>query len=198
MEGETADVLDRPADYLDDPDPAVRRLAVATHAAGEAALPVDRYATILAADADPWVRAAAAEALGAAGAGEPLLGASADPDPTVVEAVAFALGEVGDAAAVPWLMETAADHADKLVREAAVAALGAIGDERALPLLLDLVAGAPPQVRRRAVVALTAFDGDEVEAAIRSAAGDRNPMVREAAEMVVGAQVDPGDLLRRC
>jgi len=55
-----------------------------------------------------------------------------------------------------------------------------------LPVLLDLVATGPPQVRRRCVVALTVFDGDEVEAAIRAAAVDRNPMVREAAEMVVG------------
>ena len=67
-----------------------------------------------------------------------------------------------------------------------MAALGAIGDERAVPTLLSLVAEAPPQIRRRSVVALTVFDGEEIEAAIRAAATDRNPMVREAAEMVVG------------
>ncbi|MEA3502390.1 MAG: HEAT repeat domain-containing protein, partial [Actinomycetota bacterium] len=74
--------------------------------------------------------------------------------------------------------------------EAAVAALGAIGDEAALATLLGLVAVAPPQVRRRAVVALTVFDDPAVEPAIRAAASDRNPSVREAAEMVVGRQPD--------
>jgi HEAT repeat protein len=75
---------------------------------------------------------------------------------------------------------------DKLVREAAVAALGAIGDHEAVPTLLDLITNGPPQIRRRCVAALSVFDGPEVEAALRAAAADRNPMVREAAEMVVG------------
>ncbi len=198
MESKTdrpADLLRNPERLVGDSDPAVRRIAVAV-----AGLPKGRLGEILASDPDPWVRAAAAEALGAAGAVEPLLGAVRDPDPVVVEAIAFALGEVGDSVAVPWLLETAAGDGEKLVREAAVAALGAIGDDRALPLLLELVAAAPPQVRRRCVVALTAFDGKEVEAAMRAAARDRNPMVREAAEMVVGPAGEPGDLLRppRC
>ena len=55
--------------------------------------------------------------------------------------------------------------------------------------LLGLVANGPPQVRRRTVVALTAFDGPEVEAAFAAARDDRNPMVREAAEMVIGIEV---------
>ena len=75
------------------------------------------------------------------------------------------------------------------IAEAAVASLGAIGDERAAPVLLDLVLTGRPQVRRRAVVALTAFDGREVEAAIGAARNDRNPMVREVAEMVVGRSI---------
>ena len=76
------------------------------------------------------------------------------------------------------------------VREAAVAALGATGEVQALPTLLRLVASGPPQVRRRCVAALTVFDGEEVETALRHAATDRNPMVREAAELVVGRNVD--------
>ncbi len=91
-----------------------------------------------------------------------------------------------DRAAVDWLLKAAEADDEKLVREAAVAALGAIGDDRAVPLLLELVGSAPPQVRRRSVVALSVFDGPEIEAAIRAAKDDRNPMVREAAEMVVG------------
>ena len=71
-----------------------------------------------------------------------------------------------------------------------MASLGAIGDDRARPILLDLVRTGPPQIRRRTVVALTVFDGPEIETAIRGALEDRNPMVREAAEMVAGRPTD--------
>jgi HEAT repeat protein len=140
------------------------------------------------------VRAEAAEALGRLGTAalEPLLEATADPDPVVVEAVATALGEVADPGAVDWLMSAARGSADRLVREAAVAALGAVGDPAAVPLLVELAGKAPPQLRRRSVVALTVFDGPEVEAAIAGALRDRNPMVREAAEMVMGRPLPEG------
>jgi HEAT repeat protein len=178
-----------PTPYLADPDPAVRRLAVSA-SVGNAADPTvaAQLAALLASDLEPRIRAEAAEVLATAGAValEPLMAATTDPDPIVVEAVATGLGELEDPAAVPWLIEVACAHEDRLAREAAVAALGAVGDDRALPILLDLVASGPPQIRRRCVVALTVFDGTEVETAIRAAATDRNPMVREAAEMVVG------------
>ena len=121
---------------------------------------------------------------------ESLLKALADADPVVREAAAFALGEIVDAASIPRLVAAAMDaDEESLVREAAVAALGAIGDAAAVPALLDLVASGPPQVRRRCVPALTVFDDDRIEPALRRAARDRNPMVREAAEMVVGRDV---------
>ena len=178
-----------PLAFLGDPDPSVRRLAVSVAAAGpnldelETALP-----GLLAGDDSPRVRAEAAEVLGTTGskALDLLLAATTDPEPVVLEAVATALGEIGAPGGVPWLIEAAMGHSDRLVREAAVAALGAIGDERARPVLLDLVGNAPPQVRRRCVVALTVFDGQDIEAAVRAALEDRNPMVREAAEMVAG------------
>ena len=132
----------------------------------------------------------AAEALGGVGAAaiQRLEPARSDDDPRVVEAVATAYGELRAESAIPWLIEVATGDGDRSGREAAVAALGAIGDTAALPALLTLVAKAPPQVRRRAVVALTVFDDPAVEQAIRAAARDRNPSVREAAEMVVGRQ----------
>jgi len=143
-------------------------------------------------DTDGAVRAMAAEALG--GAGERAVAVldmvRTDDDPRVLEAVATAYGELRRRDAVPWLIDLAVGDADRSSREAAVAALGAIRDEEALPVLLALVADAPPQVRRRSVVALTVFDDPAVEPAIREAARDRNPSVREAAEMVVGRQID--------
>ncbi len=148
---------------------------------------------MLATDSDSAVRRECAETLGRISSADrtPLRSALQDPDPEVREAAANALGELGDRTAVPELVALVGNtNEDALVREAAVAALGAIGDTRALPILLENVATAPPQVRRRCVVALTVFDGDEVEIALRRAAADRNPMVREAAEMVVGRSVD--------
>ena len=187
-----------PRPYLDHPDGKIRRLAVSVVAASpdvaEFAALLER---LLEADPSARVRAEAAEALGVLGAASlaPLQTATTDPDPVVVEAVATAFGEVGSRAVVPWLIDAARDHQDRLVREAAVAALGAIGDERGRPVLLELVSSGPPQLRRRSVVALTAFDGPDIEAAIRGALGDRNPMVREAAEMVAGRPIPrtPGD-----
>lgn len=170
---------------------------MAVAALGSAVLdePVRRQVVeLLRGDPVPAVRAAAAEALGAAGdpqAAEVLIGAGdGTDDPAVLEAVATALGELEASVAVPWLVRLASSPGETLVREAAVAALGAIGHPDGLATLLELVTDGPPQVRRRCVVALTVFDGDEVEAALHAALDDRNPMVREAAEMVVGRRAD--------
>ncbi len=183
-----------PRPYLDHEDGDIRRLAVSVVAAHpRVAQFAGSLERLLENDPSARVRAEAADALGMLGPAslDALVAATMDPDPVVVEAVATAFGEVGDRSAVPWLIDAARDHGDRLVREAAVASLGAIGDERARPVLLKLVSAGPPQIRRRSVVALTVFDGSDVEAAIRDALGDRNPMVREAAEMVAGRPV-PG------
>lgn len=177
-----------PEAYLADPDPAVRRLAVAACSGRVTAQLAATLGQILDTDPDPRVRAEAAEVLAETGgiALEALLSAGHDRSGVVREAAATGLGELADTAALDWLSKAAATDEEKLVREAAVAALGAIGDERAVPLLLELVASGPPQVRRRCVVALSVFDSPEIESAIRAARDDRNPMVREAAEMVIG------------
>lgn len=182
------DLVAKPGKYLTDTDPAVRRLAVSACSGRVTAELAEALGRILETERDARVRAEAAEVLAEIGrpALEVLLQAAHDDSGTVREAAATGLGELADDAALPWLMEAAATDTEKLVREAAVAALGAIGNEHAVPLLLDLVASGPPQVRRRCVVALSVFDGLNIEAAIRAARDDRNPMVREAAEMVIG------------
>ena len=179
-------LLDEPVRYLEDHRPTIRRLALSSLAGKPAHC--ETVARLLD-DEEPRVRAEAAEVLGTFGkpALASLLDAAARTDEQiVVEAIAAALGEVADSRATPWLIEVARGNHDTLTRETAVASLGAIADPSALPVLLELVADGPPHVRRRSVVALTVFDGGEVEAAIRTALTDRNPMVREAAEMVVG------------
>jgi HEAT repeat protein len=113
-----------------------------------------------------------------------------DRDVTVVEAAAWALGELGDdaraAGAVDALSAVARHHHDALAREAAVAALGAVGDVAGLPAILGACSD-KPAVRRRAVLALAPFDGPEVDAALDAALQDRDWQVRQAAEDLRGA-----------
>ena len=94
-----------------------------------------------------------------------------DPDASVVEAAAWALGELGRRDwRRSWRRSPARrpEHHDPLCREAAVAALGALGDARGLPAILAATTD-KPAVRRRAVIALAPFEGPEVEAALRRA-----------------------------
>ncbi len=108
-----------------------------------------------------------------------------DPDVTVVDAAAWALGELGTTAvagdAVPALADVATGHPEVLAREAAVAALGALGDAGGLPAILAACHDRPT-IRRRAVLALAPFEGEEVDAALAAARGDRDWQVRQAAE----------------
>ncbi|MBT8212610.1 MAG: HEAT repeat domain-containing protein [Acidimicrobiia bacterium] len=190
---ELEQLLDNPMGALDHGDPAVRRLAVSALAGTMHDPAVFSAVSALTRDDDAErVRAEATEAVGRCGAGlvDEALGlleaVRTDPSTLVVEAAATAYGELADSRPLPWLIELATGDGDSMAREAAVAALGAIGDDAAIPELITLAASGPPQVRRRAMVALSVFEGPEVEAAVRAGLEDRNPMVREAAEMVVG------------
>jgi HEAT repeat protein len=162
----------------DDPDARVRAAAlgalsrVAEHGR---ATTVWRAALT---DPSPAVRRRAADlAPGLDAPAPPLLPLLADGDVTVIEAAAWALGELGsaavDAGGVPALSTVA--------REAAVAALGALGDPAGLPAVLDACHD-KPAVRRRAVLALAPFDGHAVDAALHAARSDRDWQVRQAAE----------------
>ena len=180
-----------PVAFLGDDDPVLRRMA-ATALSTESANGVFKSLVTLLDDEEPSVRAAAAEKLGACGERslKPLEGAELDAEAKVREATATAYGELGDPSAIGWLVEVANDDADRTVKEATVAALGAIGDDAAIEPLLRLIGAGPPQVRRRAIAAITVFDDPRIEPAIQRAAFDRNPGVREAAEMVVGKQLN--------
>lgn len=179
-----------PASFLDHEDPALRRMAITALGVETCNELFDTIVTLLA-DDEASVRAAAAEKLGVCGerALEHLAKAADDTEPKVREAVATAHGDLADPASIAWLVEVGSDDPDRTVREAAVAALGAIGDDTAIDPLLAFIATGPPQVRKRAIAAITVFDDPRIEPAIQRAAFDRNPGVREAAEMVVGKQL---------
>jgi HEAT repeat protein len=175
----------------DDPDPRVRAAALgALVRAGHAGQAMRAWAVAVT-DADPAVRRRAADLGPAAAQWEPdavgraLVAALGDTDVTVVEAVAWALGELGtvavDAGAVEALAAVTTEHRDPIAREAAVAALGALGDPAGLPAVLA-ACDDRPAVRRRAVLALAPFEGDDVDAALARALTDKDWQVRQAAE----------------
>jgi HEAT repeat protein len=184
---------------LTDADPGVRATALGALARMGRMNVADVHAAL--GDPAPAVRRRACEAaarspdavaLAVSGA---VLAALDDPDPTVTEVAAWALGELSEAAPLPptavaALSTTATVHRDPLCREAAVAALGAIGDPEGLAAVL---AGTTdkPAVRRRAVLALANFDGPDVDAAMARALSDRDWQVRQAAEDLSRASDPP-------
>lgn len=180
------------ATVRDADDPRVRAYALARLVEGD---PPELVATWRAALADPAaaVRRRAAELAPrfAAPAGPlvPLLG---DADVTVIEAAAWALGELGDAETAPALARVTTEHEEPLAREAAVAALGALGAEAGRAAVLHACTDVAT-VRRRAVLALAAFDGDDVDRALEAARTDRDWQTRQAAEDLL-TPVEPDDL----
>ncbi|HXW32329.1 MAG TPA: HEAT repeat domain-containing protein [Acidimicrobiales bacterium] len=146
------------------------------------------------ADTDPGIRRRACEQAGRklAGAGDVdphrarivtmLMAMLDDPDSSVAEMAAWALGEAGShgAAACDRLVSMTRS-ASPLCREAAVAALGAIGEPRGLDAVIDALADRPA-VRRRAVVALAGFADRRARHALHRALEDRDWQTRQAAE----------------
>lgn len=168
---------------LTDPLPAVRATALGALARLGKLRDDDLRAAL--AEADPGLRRRACE-LSAKHPEVDVVPLLADPDPAVVEAAAWALGEQGHhGPAVEALTTVALHHDSKLCREAAVAALGAIGSPKALPAILAAMHD-KPTVRRRAVLALAPFEGSDVDAALRAALDDPDWQVRQAAEDLLG------------
>jgi HEAT repeat protein len=176
---------------MSDPEPVVRAAALTALARAGGLGAADLVAGL--ADSSAAVRRRACEtavAAGMGGAAAPVLARLEDPDASVVEVAAWALGELGDLATLPpgtvdALSRIATTHADALAREAAVAALGAIGDPDGLPAIL-IGTRDKPAVRRRAVLALAPFEGPEVDEALARAATDRDWQVRQAAQLLSG------------
>ena len=140
-------------------------------------------------DPAPPVRRRAAELA----ATRPAVGISVlldDDDASVVEMVAWSLGERQErtaVAALSTLSSAATGHADPLCRESCVAALGAIGDPAGLPAVLAALDD-KPAIRRRAAVALAAFEGPLVDAALHRCLDDRDWQVRQVAEDLLAVE----------
>jgi hypothetical protein len=174
-----------------DPEPRVRAAALGALVRAGRADAATRAWTVAVADPDAAVRRRAADLAPAVAQWEPagiaraLVAALGDPDVTVVETIAWALGEIGavalHAGAVGALAAVTTEHRDAIAREAAVAALGALGDPAGLPAVLA-ACDDRPAVRRRAVLALAPFEGDDVDAALARALTDKDWQVRQAAE----------------
>jgi HEAT repeat protein len=176
-----------------DSEPATRAAAIAALVRAGPVRDAARAWPRAAIDADAAVRRRAADVApalqGRRRAAAPdvtaaLIALLGDPDVTVVEAAAWALGETvtpPSPAVVAALAAVVTHHDDALAREAAVAALGAIGDPDGLPAVLAACRD-KPAVRRRAVLALAPFTGPAVDAALGTAREDRDWQVRQAAE----------------
>ena len=188
------------AAHHDDPDPRVRAAALGALVRAAPAAAIPSWSRALD-DPSPVVRRRAAELAPAltddADVASALVASLDDADVTVIEALAWSLGELDDAArdadAVRALADIVRSHRDALAREAAVAALGALGDPDALPTILAACTD-KPAVRRRAVLALAPFEGPEVDAAIDAALTDRDWQVRQAAEDLRGEDLRGEDL----
>lgn len=146
-------------------------------------------------DAEPAVRCAAIEALGAVGGAEvvpPLLAAARHADgvrpeaeaAAVREAVIAALAATGEAG-VPGLLEAVADRQPR-VRECVVAALGAIGGERAADGLTRALNDDRSALRQLAAKALGRAAGGRAVEPLARALGHKDAATRRAAAEALG------------
>ena len=104
-------------------------------------------------------------------------------DPRVRRFLALALGRLGNAQAVPALLEYLRDAqrgegTDSQTQIYAVWALGAIGEDAAIPDLVALTTHEDPGLRKTAVHALGAFRSEEATAVLERALGDTVDDVR--------------------
>ena len=127
--------------------------------------------------------------------GVALRGAGGD-DPRVRRFLALALGRLGNAQAVPALLEylrgaRRGEGTDSETQIYAVWALGAIGEEAAIPELVVLATDEDPGIRKTAVHALGVFRSDEATAALEGALGDPVDDVRWNAAVALARQGRP-------
>ena len=102
-----------------------------------------------------------------------------------------ALGERGDAAARPAVLEMA-QAPDEPVRAAALRALSGVGSEADVPLLVQRTAAGSAAEQLAAVQSLVRLKGDRVNAAITAALGPAAPTARVKLLEILAAQRQGG------
>jgi HEAT repeat protein len=180
-----------------DPSERVRALAITGLAeAGDRSL-VPVIAARLSQDKKPFVRKAAAYALGKLGVSEAtpaLVAALKDKDNEVRGAAAVALGEYADAAAVAALSEALEDKSE-FVRAQSARALGVNGRaaRRAVPLLIKrLTSDKEHEVRRQAATALGRLGEQSALPALKRAELDPDPYLSRAASEAIEMITEAG------
>ncbi|WP_333099968.1 HEAT repeat domain-containing protein [Microcoleus sp. Pol12A6] len=108
-----------------------------------------------------------------------------DPDSDVRSTVAYALGNIGDAPAIPGLLKLVEDS-DSDVRWIAADALGNIGDAPAIPGLLKLVEDPDSDVRGMAAYALGKIGDDRAIPGLLQLLEDSHSYVRSTAADALG------------
>lgn len=120
-------------------------------------------------------------------------------DLEIRKAAAVALGRIGDARAVPALVEVLEE--DSELTFAAADALAKIGDQRAFEPLLARVGDASASARQAVIGALNSLGSPEMPARVRPLLSDADPNVRESAVRIAGyfGYAECADLLlERC
>ncbi|MEB3358608.1 MAG: HEAT repeat domain-containing protein [Synechococcales bacterium] len=141
-------------------------------------------------DADPDVRAAAADSVGA------LKLTSAFDDLQVLYggtsewlvkfSIVAALGELGDPRGFE-ILEDAITSDNELIRTVAIGSLGELGDRRAIPILISYASSDDWQIRHRVAQALSRIGGTEVEPTLQTLAADTAaPVAQEAKSYLTG------------
>ena len=97
--------------------------------------------------------------IGGEAAVDALAQAFQDPSALLRHEIAYVMGQMGDAHALPVLTKRLADeHEHVMVRHEAAEAMGAIGEESARPALQKFATDPHPEVAESCVVALDLLD----------------------------------------
>lgn len=113
-----------------------------------------------------------------------------DRDSRVRQYLALAMGQAGNTAYIPSLLEALEDKEEAVVASAAKA-LGLIGNTTATDALVNLMDHGSPQVRLQAVIALGIIGDGTAEAELEKALEDPEPNVRWDAAIALAKQGNP-------
>ncbi len=144
-------------DYLSDPLPAIRTSAVQESGKQKIREAFDKIIYLLENDESPLVR----------------------------DNAAFALGELGDKRAVPFLIKALKDP-DEWVRKSATKALGILKSKEAFDAIAECLNDSSPSVRRTAARSLAQLGDRRAIKLIEPLLSDENVLVKKYAKDAIG------------